>query len=67
MSIIPWGGPVTVSAAGLRWPLRDEVLHPHHTRGISNETTGPLTRIDVASGLAWIIAADAVETGAFNS
>jgi thiamine pyrophosphokinase len=56
VSLIPWGGEVTgVRTEGLRWPLSDETLVPHKTRGISNEMTGDLAHIQIASGLLLII------------
>jgi thiamine pyrophosphokinase len=56
VSLIPWGGEVRgVRTEGLRWPLSDETLHPHKTRGISNEMTGELTRVEIGSGLLLIV------------
>lgn len=56
VSLIPWGGEVTgVCTEGLRWPLSNETLNPHKTRGISNEMTGDVAEIQIASGLLLII------------
>ncbi|MBI5932939.1 MAG: thiamine diphosphokinase [Chloroflexi bacterium] len=56
VSLIPWGGEVRgVSTEGLRWPLSDETLYPHKTRGISNEMTGNVAHIQIASGLLLIV------------
>ena len=56
VSLIPWGGEVTgVRTEGLRWPLSDETLYPHKTRGISNEMTGDVAHIQIASGLLLVI------------
>jgi thiamine pyrophosphokinase len=56
VSLIPWGGEVTgVRTEGLRWPLSDETLVPHKTRGISNEMTGDVAHIQIASGLLLVI------------
>lgn len=56
VSLIPWGGEVTgVRTEGLRWPLSNETLVPHKTRGISNELTGDVAHIQIASGLLLII------------
>ena len=56
VSLIPWGGEVTgVRTEGLRWPLVDDTLFPHKTRGISNEMFGEVARIQIKSGLLLII------------
>ena len=56
VSLIPWGGEVTgVRTEGLRWPLSNETLYPHKTRGISNEMTGDVAHIQIASGLLLVI------------
>lgn len=56
VSLIPWGGEVRgVRTEGLRWSLSDETLFPHKTRGISNEMTGDVAEIQIASGLLLII------------
>lgn len=56
VSLIPWGGEVTgVRTEGLRWPLSNETLHPHKTRGISNEMTGDVAHIEIESGLLLIV------------
>jgi thiamine pyrophosphokinase len=56
VSLIPWGGKVTgISTEGLRWPLRNETLYLHATRGISNEMTHELASINQGSGLLLVI------------
>ena len=56
VSLIPWGGEVRgVCTEGLRWPLSDEILFPHKTRGISNEMTDALARVQIESGLLLIV------------
>jgi thiamine pyrophosphokinase len=56
VSLIPWGGEVTgVCTKGLRWPLSNETLVPHKTRGISNEMTGEAAHIEIKSGLLLIV------------
>jgi thiamine pyrophosphokinase len=56
VSLIPWGGEVRgVRTKGLRWPLSDETLLPHKTRGISNEMTGEIARIKIETGLLLIV------------
>jgi thiamine pyrophosphokinase len=56
VSLIPWGGEVTgVRTQGLRWPLSNETLFPHKTRGISNELLGEAAQIQIQSGLLLIV------------
>jgi thiamine pyrophosphokinase len=56
VSLIPWGGEVRgVCTEGLRWPLSDETLLPHKTRGISNEMLGETASVEIESGLLLII------------
>jgi thiamine pyrophosphokinase len=52
VSLIPWGVPaIGVVTAGLRYPLNDETLDPHRTRGISNEMLGESASMSIRSGL----------------
>ena len=56
VSLIPWRGEVTVvRTQGLKWPLADETLSPHKTRGISNEMLGETAQVKIKSGLLLII------------
>jgi thiamine pyrophosphokinase len=56
ISLIPWGGEVTgITTDGLLWPLRDETLHPHKTRGLSNELLGDSASISLKSGLLLVV------------
>jgi thiamine pyrophosphokinase len=56
VSLIPWGAEVTgVVTDGLRWPLGGETLHPHRTRGISNELLGETASVNLKSGLLLIV------------
>lgn len=56
VSLLPWGGEAaSVVTDGLRWPLRDESLHPHETRGISNEMLGRSASVSIASGLLLVV------------
>ena len=56
VSLIPWGNPVQgVQTRGLKWPLQRETLFPEKTRGISNEMTGEVASITIASGLLLVI------------
>ena len=43
VSLLPVGGPATVSASGVRWPLERGVLEAHASRGVSNVATGRCT------------------------
>lgn len=57
VSVLPLGGPVVVSEAGVRWPLDRHRLPLGSTQGISNEavaTDGPV-RITVHEGCALVV------------
>ncbi len=56
VSLIPWGSEVTgVATENLKWPLRNETLYPHKTRGISNEMLAGEASIKIKSGLLLIV------------
>lgn len=56
VSLIPWGGDVHgVHTEGLRWPLSNETLFSHKTRGISNEMFGENASVEIASGLLLVV------------
>ena len=56
ISLIPWGGDVTVARTeGLRWSLQNEELYAHKTRGISNEMIDDVVQIEIESGLLLIV------------
>ena len=56
VSLIPWGGDAHgVRTEGLRWPLSNETLRAHQTRGISNEMLGDIAHIQIESGLLLIV------------
>jgi thiamine pyrophosphokinase len=56
VSLIPWQGEVTgVVTTDLKWPLRDEVLYPQQTRGISNEMLGDTAAVQIKSGLLLVV------------
>ncbi len=56
VSLIPWSGAVAgIRTEGLRWPLSDETLHPHKTRGISNEMLAETASIRIRSGLLLVV------------
>lgn len=51
ISLIPMGGPVTgVYTKGLRWDLDNAAMAAGTTWGVSNEFTGPVADIRVATG-----------------
>lgn len=52
VSLVPWGSTVSgITTTGLQYPLEDETLYPHQTRGISNITNTDRVVIHVGSGL----------------
>lgn len=51
VSVIPVGGDATVTLLGTRWELQAETLAFGSTRGISNEATTELVRLQVHSGV----------------
>jgi len=56
VSLIPWQGEVTgIVTIGLKWPLQNEILYPHKTRGISNEMLNDTATIQINSGLLLVI------------
>ncbi len=56
VSLIPWGSAVEgVRTQGLKWPLSDETLSPHKTRGVSNEMLKEQASISVRAGLLLVI------------
>jgi len=56
VSLIPWGDAVEgVRTNGLKWPLSDETLYPHKTRGVSNELLDETASIAIRSGLLLIV------------
>lgn len=61
VSLIPMGGPVTgVTTKGLRWDLDEATMQPGTTLGVSNEFTGPVADIRIASGcLLAVVPSDA--------
>jgi thiamine pyrophosphokinase len=56
VSLIPWGAETTgITSEGLRWSLRDEVLFPDRTRGISNELVDKTASVTVGTGLLLVV------------
>lgn len=52
VSLLPWGGPAAgVTTTGLKWTLDGETLHPHKTRGISNEMLTDTATVRLETGL----------------
>ena len=56
VSLIPWQGAVEgVQTENLKWPLRNEVLYPEKTRGVSNEMLAETASIRIESGLLLVV------------
>ncbi len=52
LTLLPIGGPAQgVTTSGLEYPLRDEVLTPGSTRGVSNVFTAAEARVTLADGV----------------
>jgi len=52
LTLLPVGGPAHgVATEGLRFPLRNETLHPGSTRGVSNELVTSTARVTVTGGV----------------
>jgi thiamine pyrophosphokinase len=49
-----------IFADGLRYPLNNDVLQPHSTRGISNELLGPNARISIGDGTLLVVVPHAI-------
>ena len=56
VSLIPWGGEASgIRTEGLKWPLSNETLFAHKTRGISNEMTSDRAQIQIENGFLLVI------------
>ncbi len=56
VSLVPTGGAASgVTTDGLRWPLRDDVLTPGTSLGLSNEFLGPVAHVHVDAGCVVVI------------
>ncbi len=56
VSLIPWGVDVKgITTEGLRYALHDETLHPHKSRGISNEMTEEKATVKLNQGYLVVI------------
>lgn len=56
VSLIPWQGAVTgIVTTGLKYPLQNETLYPHKTRGISNEMISDTATVQIKSGLLLVV------------
>jgi thiamine pyrophosphokinase len=52
VSLLPYGGPVLgVTTDGLRWPLRDAVLTPGTSLGVSNQMADTRATVDLKEGV----------------
>jgi thiamine pyrophosphokinase len=51
VSLFPWSDPVRgVSTRGLQYPLHEETLLPHRSRGVSNRMTSQMAEINIKEG-----------------
>jgi len=56
VSLVPWQGVASgIQTENLRWTLDNESLHPEKTRGISNELTAEVAKINISTGLLLIV------------
>ncbi len=56
VSLLPVGGDARgVTTAGLAWPLAGETLRFGFSRGVSNEMTGPVARVEVEEGYLLVV------------
>lgn len=56
VSLLPWGIPAEgVTTEGMLYPLHGETLHPHKTRGISNELLGSQASVSLTNGKLVVI------------
>ena len=55
LSVMPFGGPATLTIAGCEWDLTGETILPTSTRTLSNVTTMPAQTIAVQSGCVLVI------------
>ena len=51
VSLFALGGPARVTTTGLAWPLKNEVLDPLTSRGVSNRATIPAPQVSVHEGV----------------
>jgi thiamine pyrophosphokinase len=55
ISLIPWGGPATVSACGFEWPLEHAQLTTGSSLGVSNIGRVDAPRVEVQSGTLLVV------------
>lgn len=57
VSLIAWGGPMTVSIQGTEWPLEHHELTPFSALGVSNELCSPVLKLEVhrSSGIVLLL------------
>jgi thiamine pyrophosphokinase len=61
VSLMPWGGPATVSASGFKWALDHATLDPGSSLGLSNVPTAAEPLVELHSGsLIVVVQAPAV-------
>jgi thiamine pyrophosphokinase len=61
VSLLPVGGPATVTTTGLRYPLHAETLLPGSSRGVSNEIAAAGAAVQVDAGVLLTVRPDALE------
>lgn len=63
VSLLAVHGPAHgITTAGLRYPLRDELLTPGSSRGVSNELDRPTARVRLRSGVLLAVQPEALAT-----
>jgi thiamine pyrophosphokinase len=55
VSLVPVHGHARVTTSGLAWPLRDEVLAPGSTRGVSNRAIGGRVTVTTTEGRLLVV------------
>lgn len=55
LSIVPVGGPITLSVEGVRWPLDASHIEHGSTRTLSNEIAHPPAVVTVTDGTAFVV------------
>lgn len=64
VSLVPLAGPAHgVTTTGLRWPLKDDVLHGSAARGVSNETIDQEISVSVDQGVLAVVIPGYFSTG----
>ena len=51
VSLFAVGGPAAITTTGLAWPLKNEILDPLTSRGVSNQATASRPELSVSEGV----------------